>query len=77
MALIPCFVEKDRTSSVSNMNHCKIYNELKNKIERNKVFKDSKRDYYFQAVANCVSEVKKMGRSKHLVRKETNKRKES
>lgn len=76
MALIPCFVEKDRTSSVSNMNHCKIYNELKNKIERNKVFKDSKRDF-FQVVANYVSEVKKMVSSKHLVRKETKKRKES
>ena len=76
MALIPCFVENDRTSSVSNMNHCKIYNELKNKIERNKVFKDSKRDF-FQVVANYVSEVKKMVSSKHLVRKETKKRKES
>ena len=58
------------------MNHCKIYNELKNKIERNKVFKDSKRDF-FQVVANYVSEVKKMVSSKHLVRKETKKRKES
>ena len=53
MALIPCFVEKDRTSSVSNMNHCKIYDKLKNKIERNKVFKDSKRDFFSGSSKLC------------------------
>ena len=50
---LSCFVEKDRTSSVSNMNHCKIYNELKNKIERNKVFKDSKRDFFSGSSKLC------------------------
>lgn len=53
MVLIFCFVEKDKISSVLNMNYCKIYNELKNKIECNKVFKDLKRDFFLGSSKLC------------------------